>query len=179
MSDFDQGRRRGQRVTFRATVRLKFEDGQVFDNCQTSNISVSGVFVDGVRGLGAGDRCAVDFQLVGRSSTLALALGAEVVRVQEDGVALQFIEVDEDSFCHLQNIVYFNYRQEGQLGESNSELPVGLIDESLYLGQGGGKGKPLPDSFLNGRDDDYSGFDDELDEDIISRIGSQDGDDDY
>jgi|GEM_PF-3210287 len=181
MTESKHERRRGARVTFRATARLKFESGQVFENCQTSDVSVSGVFVEGVSGVSAWDKCAVDFQLVGRSSSLVLAMKGQVVRAQENGVALQFDEVDEDSFCHLQNIVYYNFRQEGRLGESCAEHAVEIDDESLYLGLAGGTSKSLPGINLGGEreDDDFSGYGDEMDRDIIDRIDAQEDDDDY
>lgn len=180
MTESESERRREVRVVFRATARLKFDDDRIYDNCRTSNISVSGVFVEGVVGVAVWDKCAVDFQLVGRSSSLVLALQGQVVRVQDDGVALQFDEVDEDSFCHLQNIVYYNYRREERPGETSPEPDFEFGDETLYLGLGGGKGKPLPGNYLsNGRDDDeYSEFDDELDRDILDRIGPSDDPDD-
>jgi hypothetical protein len=160
---------------------LKFADGQIFEDCQTSNISVSGVFVEGVSGVKLWDKCAVAFHLIGRSSSLVLAMTGQVVRLQDDGVALQFDEVGEDSFCHLQNIVYSNYRQEGQFCGSEVELATHIEDESLYLGTPGATGRPLPDIYLgDGReDDDYSGFSDDLDGDIIDRIDSQNDEEDH
>jgi hypothetical protein len=180
MTESELLRRRDLRVTYRSTVSLKFADGRPFDNCQTSNISVSGVFVAGVSGVKLWDKCAVAFQLIGRSSSLVLAMTGQVVRVQDDGVALQFDEVGEDSFCHLQNIVYSNYRQQGQFCGSEVELATHIEDESLYLGMPGATGKPLPDIYLSdGRDDDYFGFSDDLDGDIIDRIDSQKDEEDY
>lgn len=177
-------RRRDPRVTFRAIARLKFTDGRVFDNCQTSDVSVSGVFVEGVTGVETWDNCAVDFQLVGRSSSLVLTLNGQVVRVQPEGVALQFDDVDEDSFRHLENIVYYNYRQEGRLGVASFELPTEVDDESLYLSQPIGTRKPpVRSDFLGAdndeEDDDYSDYGEEIDREIIDRIGSRDDEDDY
>ncbi len=151
MTESESERRRDARVTFRATARLKFDGGRVFDDCQIMDISISGVFVEGVTGVEPWDKCAVEFRLIGRSSSLMLALKGQVVRVQADGVALQFDGVDEDSFCHLQNIVYYNYRQEGKLGEAGAGQAVESGDESLYLGLAGGQSKPLPDIYLRRR----------------------------
>ena len=113
MTEQQNERRRDIRVTFRTTVRISFPDGRTFDECETSDVSVSGVFVKGVKGVGFGDKCRVELHLTGKTSNLVLKLAGEVVRPQEDGVPLHFLEVDEDSFYHLKNIVYFSYKHSG------------------------------------------------------------------
>lgn len=180
MIDSERERRRDVRVTFRATALLKFAGGKVFDNCQTSDISVGGAFVEGVRGVAAGEQCTVAFHLIGRSSSLVLDMTGEVIRVMEQGVALQFAEVDEDSFCHLQNIVYFNYRQEGQLGESGPSSVAGIDDETLYLGLVGGKTSPLADNYLGSdRLDDFPDYGEDLDRDILDQVGPRKDEEDF
>lgn len=143
MAENQQERRQDLRVTFRTLVRLQFSGARIFDRCETGDISVSGVFVEGVTGVACGEPCEVEFKLLGRTSTLILEMSGEVVRVGDDGVALQFIGVDQDSFCHLQNIVYFNYQQAGQLEVESDAAVGGVEDESIYLGLGGTGGKSL------------------------------------
>lgn len=170
MAANQEEKRRDLRVTFRATARLRFSGKRIFDKCETSDISVSGVFVQGVSGVVSGEKCEVEFHLIGRSSSLVLEMAGEVVRVAEGGVALQFLEVDQDSFCHLQNIVYFNYKEAGQMGGSFVEVASEVEDETIYLGLDGTRSnKPLSDAYLNDGDgDDYG---DDLDRDVIDRVG--------
>jgi hypothetical protein len=176
----ERERRRDLRVTFRASAVLEFAGGRVFDNCRISDISVGGLFVEGLGGVATGDQCTVNFQLTGRRSTLALAMRAEVIRVRERGAALQFTEVDEDCFCHLQNIVYFNYRQEEQLGESVAMPPAGIGDQSLYLGLAAGKIKPLLGDYPGSEgDDDFNEDGEELDRDILDQVGPRGDRDDF
>ncbi len=179
MMEVQQERRREPRVTFCATVRLKFERGLEFADCRTSNISINGVFVEGAGGVVAGEKCAVDFQLIGSSSSLLLKLTGEVVRVEEAGVALQFVEVDQDSFCHLQNIVYVNYRLEDHPEDRGQDDLFELEDESLYLGlAAGGTGKAAKVGRLDGFDSgEKDEFDDDLDRDILDSVGFHDDDD--
>lgn len=179
MAENQEEKRRDLRVTFRATARLSFPGGQVFEKCETSDISVGGVFVQGVSGVAGGERCEVEFRLTGRSSSLVLELVGEVVRVAESGVALQFLEVDQDSFCHLQNIVFFNYREAGQLGLPFGEQSFEVEDESLYLGLDELRNhKPLPDNYLGNGDLDVDDYGDDLDRDIISHAGDNPDQDD-
>lgn len=161
-------RRRGARVIFRTTVKLSFADGRIFGDCETMDVSVSGIFVRGVRGVDLGGRCRVDLHLAGRTSNLALVMAGEIVRLQEDGVALQFAEVDEDSFYHLRNIVYFTYKNSG--GDGDIPLDVEQVaDETLYTGlDGGRKVAPLPDNYLDDIDES-----DDFADDAVGKIGER------
>jgi hypothetical protein len=180
MTEQQNERRRDIRVTFRTTVRISFPDGLTFDECETTDVSVSGVFVKGVNGVGFGDKCRVELHLTGKTSNLVLKLAGEVVRFQEDGVALHFLEVDEDSFYHLKNIVYFSYKHAGDAGGILGDVDD-VDDESLYYDlDASGKVAPMPDNYLdetNGKDSDD--FDDDLDEDIAKHIRPRHDDDDY
>ncbi|MEN8136773.1 MAG: PilZ domain-containing protein [Thermodesulfobacteriota bacterium] len=182
MSGQQNEKRRDVRVTFRTTVKLSFPDGRTFDECETSDVSVSGVFVKGVTGVDCGDKCQVKFHLSGRTSSLVLELDGEIVRTQAVGVALQFFEVDEDSFYHLQNIVYFSYKHADDGG--GSEILGGddtIDDEALYLDlDANGETAPLPDNYLdeiNAKDSDD--FDDDLDDDITTHVNRYQEEDDY
>ncbi len=162
-------RRKDVRVTFQARVKLVFGD-KVFDDCETRNISVSGVFVSGVKGVAKGDRCAVEFRLIGRTSTLVMDMSGEVVRVDGDGVALQFFDVDRDSFCHLKNIVYFNYRNPSELGD-DYQADDDIDDASIYLSP------PSYTELVAAEEaDDYEGFDDsgDIDLDLVNRVRAAD-----
>jgi len=168
MAENQQERRQDLRVTFRAVVRLQFAGARNFDRCETGDISVSGVFVEGVTGVECGEKCEVEFKLIGRTSTLVLELSGEVVRVSDAGVALQFLQVDQDSFCHLQNIVYFNYKQAGEL-EVDSDAAIGAVDdESVYLGLETSRRKSLS---IDSGDELAEGDDDgELDTEVAERL---------
>ncbi|MBU0481685.1 MAG: PilZ domain-containing protein [Proteobacteria bacterium] len=175
-----ENRRRDVRVTFKATARLRFSENRLYDNCATRNISVSGVLVDDVTGVGQGEKCDVEFHLSGRTSTLVLEMSGEVVRVDENSVALQFFGVDQDSFCHLQNIVYFNYKNPGELGEGYEEILASVDDESLYYGM-------IDDGALSSgllsEDDDYDDllgddeYGDDFDQDILEQVGHRPAED--
>jgi len=170
MAENHLDRRQDVRVTFRALARLQFSGGRIFKKCEIDDISVGGVFVVGVSGVTSGESCELEFQLIGRTSTLVLEISAEVVRAEGGGVALQFVKVDQDSFCHLQNIVFFNYKQAGQLGENFEEVAGEVEDQTVYLGLDEPRRKSLPDE----ADDGYGGEedDDNLEAELSERISS-------
>jgi hypothetical protein len=103
----DSERRQNTRVAFTATVDVDFSE-QKFSGCASQDLSVKGVFLAGVRNQALGDRCDLTLSLSGTSSELCLRIKGEVVRVEKDGVALRFHEMDLDSYYHLKNIIYYN-----------------------------------------------------------------------
>jgi hypothetical protein len=134
-------RRRDVRVVFKTTTRLEFPDA-TFKECETHDVSVNGAMVAGVKGRKTGDRCKVTVCLRGKSSELHLKMDGEVVRLEKNSLALQFDNVDQDSFCHLKNIVFYNYHHPEEL--KNQPCPT----DSLK--------KPATDSengLLNGVED--------------------------
>lgn len=113
-------RRRNSRIPFRATVSLDFP-GKSYKEIETRDLSLKGVFVQGITGHEIGDQCDVALHLIGASSELALKMKGEVVRTETDGVALHFYETDLDSFYHLKNILYYNSENPDKLDEEFSE----------------------------------------------------------
>ena len=100
-------KRKNTRVTFQTSADLKFIDTS-YSKCETENLSVKGVSVLGITGHQVGEKCELNLALSGSTSELRLEMKGEIVRVEENGVALHFTEIDLDSFYHLKNIVYYN-----------------------------------------------------------------------
>jgi hypothetical protein len=103
----DNEKRKNTRVLFQASADLKFADAGYL-KCETENLSVKGVSVLGITGHRIGEQCALSLALSGSTSEMRLEMKGEIVRIEENGVALHFTEIDLDSFHHLKNIVYYN-----------------------------------------------------------------------
>ncbi len=114
----NQERRKYARVDFHSTLELAFGKKK-FKDCITRNISVDGAYIEGIEGPKAGEQGKGTFYFIGPSSKLILELKAEVVRIEDDGIALQFYDVDNDCFCHLMNIVYINYQKRDGVNGKN------------------------------------------------------------
>ena len=121
----EQDRRKNTRVIFQTTADLKFSD-QEFMDCETQDLSVKGIAVWGIKGPESGDQWEVSLHLSGTSSDLCLAMKGEVVRVEEDCIALHFFEIDLDSFFHLRNIVYYNTEDADKI---ENEFPEQISDD--------------------------------------------------
>lgn len=100
-------RRRNTRVPFKTIADVVFPNAR-YTQCATENLSIKGVSVLGVTGHAIGEECDLFLDLSGTSSQLRLVMKGTVVRVDGDGIALHFTEIDIDSFYHLKNIIYYN-----------------------------------------------------------------------
>ena len=100
-------RRKNTRVSFQTTADIKFPEHN-YQHCETANLSLKGMSVKGITNHKVGEKCNISLALSGSSSQLLLYMKGEVVRVEADGIALHFSEIDLDSFYHLKNIVYYN-----------------------------------------------------------------------
>lgn len=122
-------RREYARVGFRTVIDLTFPD-QEFHHCETRDLSVAGTFIAGLRDRQRGTFCHVILHLSGESSDLLLKMRGEVVRIENGGVAIQFVDVDPDSFFHLKNIVYLNYLQNSDdISFSDARPSAQILDE--------------------------------------------------
>lgn len=103
----ERERRRNTRVPFQTTADVVFRDKR-YQQCATENLSVKGISVLGITGHQLGETCDLSLALSGSTSHLRLTMKGKVVRVDADRIALNFIEIDLDSFYHLKNIIYYN-----------------------------------------------------------------------
>ncbi len=104
----DQERRKRTRVPFQVLASLQAADGDVHIDCETKNLSVSGVLVLGAVGLTVGSRWTI--KLVGglQNSAFCLWMEGKVARKVNNGGAIAFVDMDEDCYALLQTIVLYN-----------------------------------------------------------------------
>ncbi len=107
-------RRKNTRVLFQTIADINFV-GKSYNKCETEDLSIKGISVLGPSGQSVGEKCDISLALSGSSSELVLEMKGEVVRVDPDGLALRFTEIDFDSFYHLKNIVYYNSQEPDQI----------------------------------------------------------------
>lgn len=98
-------RRRESRVPYRATADITF-GAKKFNSHETRDISITGTYIEGLQGPKKGEQCAINLVLLGEASELLLKMKGEAVRVEDEGVAIEFMDVPRDCFYHLKNIAY-------------------------------------------------------------------------
>ncbi len=99
--------RRFTRVIFSRTAKLicraaTYEEGQVH------NLSLGGLFLDGQYTVDSGDLCELQLHETGRHSCLILYFQVRVVRVESQGLALEFVDMPTDSYKFLQTMVLYS-----------------------------------------------------------------------
>ncbi len=124
-----KNKRKNTRVPFQVIIGLDFPDRNHAE-CETTDLSLKGVFVLGVTGHTVGEKCLVSLRLVGSTSHLTLKMKGTVVRVEEEGLALHFYEMDLDSFFHLKNILYYNSKDPDALDDELSAQIENFQDQS-------------------------------------------------
>ncbi|MCK5323888.1 MAG: PilZ domain-containing protein [Desulfobulbaceae bacterium] len=129
-------RRCNPRIAFKTQADLKFKDGTQ-NGLLTRDLSINGTFVLNMKDKQVGDECEVTLHC-----DLVLKMKGEVVRVEEEGTAIQFFDQDLDNFHHLKNVVYINAvgHEEADIFDDKKadELPmkkledIGLPDDIFY-----------------------------------------------
>jgi hypothetical protein len=122
-------RRKNTRVVFHVAATVRF-GGDVFERLAIRNLSLRGVYFEGISGRSLGEKCEVVLFLTGASNELKLNMAGKVVRQDDSGVGVQFEEIDIDTFYHLKNIVYYNADDPDQVEDQLVEnIPEGSFVE--------------------------------------------------
>ena len=100
-------RRQHVRVEFKVEAELTVQNS-VYRAAEINNLSLGGCLLPIAEDLAPGTACQVTIKMGGISSELTIHLGGEVLRSNDKGVAVKFIEMDPDCLLHLQNIVRHN-----------------------------------------------------------------------
>jgi hypothetical protein len=122
-------RRKNARVVFHVAATVRFGE-DVFERLAIKNLSLRGVYLEGISGHRLGEKCEVALFLTGASSELKLNMASKVVRQDDSGVGVHFEEIDIDTFFHLKNIVYYNADDPDQVEDELVEnIPEGSFVE--------------------------------------------------
>lgn len=76
--------------------------------CHVDNVSLSGVMIAGGHGLPEGATCEVKLILRGSEPPIPIATKGLILRVRPDRCAIEFREIDGDSYEHLRSLVLLN-----------------------------------------------------------------------
>ena len=81
---------------------------------RTRDLSLRGLYVMTSRSLPVGTPCHVSLPLDGSQKELRVEVAGRVVRVEPHGIAVEFMEMELDSFHHLRNVVLCNADDPGR-----------------------------------------------------------------
>jgi len=103
------------RILFQAEAVVEY-GGETIKG-QVENLSLNGMFLKTHEKISQDEAVEIKIFLSGASSDLSINLRGAVVRLDSDGVAIQFKEMDLDSFVHLKNILTYNRGDESEVME--------------------------------------------------------------
>lgn len=76
--------------------------------CKVDNVSLSGVMLAGGHGFTEGTVCTVRLLLGAVQPPIVILAKGSILRVRPDRCAIEFREIDGDSYAHLRNLVMAN-----------------------------------------------------------------------
>ncbi len=97
-------KRKFMRVQFNAEVVVK--SSGITISGTTDNLSMKGMFLNTTTPMNLSGPIEVSLGLAG--SELSITLKAKAVRQTDAGIAIEFIEMDLDSFTHLKTLIAYN-----------------------------------------------------------------------
>lgn len=108
-------KRRNTRVPFNIESVIRYQSRTV--EGQVVNLSLTGMLFKSSDEIPINTPLDIVFLLTGTTSRLTINLKGAAVRVDERGTAIEFNEIDIDSFIHLKNIVAYNEGNEDKIME--------------------------------------------------------------
>ncbi len=99
--------RRFTRVVFSRTAQL-ISHGGAHGEGRVHNLSLGGLFLEGKYDVDLGDLGQLELHETGRHSCLILHFKVRVVRIESNGVALEFIDMPTDSYKFLQTMILYS-----------------------------------------------------------------------
>lgn len=123
--DMTEDHRRRKRVQYKTAVTL-FTPDKKLENLSSRDLSLKGVYVETKDSLPIGTEVQIVVDLAGSTSLLSLRMVGQVARLDDEGMGLDFSEVDLDSFFHLRNIVLYN-------AEDPAEVDDELVTKPAFL----------------------------------------------
>lgn len=94
------------RIHFQTEAIVRYRDREIA--CEVVNLRLNGAFLSIPDKIPLGEEVDAKILLSGTSSELSVKVKGKIIRLNDDGLALQFTGMDLDSFIHLKNIVAYN-----------------------------------------------------------------------
>ncbi len=106
-------KRKNTRILFEASAELRHQDRIIAG--QVRNLSMKGMLLTTEENIPPQTRVTIAISLSGTSSELSLVIKGRVVRMESSGIAIEFAEMDLDTFIHLRSIVAYNEGDEKKI----------------------------------------------------------------
>ena len=119
-------KRRFSRIPLNFPATLIIDNTEVHDIHELTNLSIGGCLVPLDEDIVEGTRCTITIRLTGGLGNTPVTVGGEVVRHDQDYVAIRFTRIRPDDLHHLQNLIRYNAPDPDQIDREISDNP-GLL----------------------------------------------------
>jgi len=100
----DDEKRKFTRIPFQTQIRVTCGDRTLVSH-GLKNIGLGGAFVELQDVIPPGSPCLLEIDLIGAASLLRIQVEGDVVRCEDDGIAIKFTRIDLDSLIHLRHLI--------------------------------------------------------------------------
>lgn len=112
----EQDKRRHTRVVLSTRVDLRFDDREMLQ-CDAEDLCLSGMWVRADHERYPGDQCEIVFHRSGMMQNRPLTLRGEVIRVNDEGLALLFTDMNYRAYTSLQTVLLDNAENPFEVAE--------------------------------------------------------------
>ncbi len=106
MTTIKNNKRSYARVIFDRSATLVLHD-KLYLKQRIRNLSLIGMFIEGHFEAIVGDLCTIEIHESGKHTSLVLSFAAKVVRVEKEGLGLEFQDMEDDSYMFLQTMILY------------------------------------------------------------------------
>ena len=99
-------KREKSRVPFNLNATFKYKGNSI--EGELDNLSLNGLYIKTGEEIPEYSKIDVNIELSGDTSMLMIKIAGEVIRNDDNGIAIKFSNIDLDSFIHLKNIISYN-----------------------------------------------------------------------
>jgi c-di-GMP-binding flagellar brake protein YcgR len=121
--------RKFQRIEIRIEVRVMTAETELVSE-QLRDISLGGAFILTDTPPPVGSICEVNFTIDGPSSLLNIRVDGEIIRSDEDGMAVRFTKVDLDSLLYLRHLIGLHSGEPTKIDEEFSVNLLGVENQA-------------------------------------------------
>jgi len=102
-----RSKRKHPRIPYNGKVDLTF-NGVTYPACTPENLSLIGMWVHGCQDQPEGTPCDIEFHDAAKTANRPLRIKGEVVRVEEKGIALIFLDMNMRAYTDLEQLISDN-----------------------------------------------------------------------
>jgi hypothetical protein len=104
----DMTKRRYSRIPLKFPATLIVNKTEVYDIHELANLSIGGCLVPLDEDIPEGTQCTITIRLAGGLGNTPVSIGGEVVRHDNEFIAIKFNKISPNALYHLQNLIRYN-----------------------------------------------------------------------